>query len=88
MRVALAAFALLLAGSAFEPAQADPYKWCAIYGGSGHGGGGTNCYFVTLDQCQAAVFGNGGFCTINQFYDGRPVTTGGSPTPARRKRRE
>ena len=51
--------------------QADPYRWCAEYGG-----GGTNCYFVTLEQCRAAISGNGGFCRQNGFYDGRPVTTG------------
>jgi hypothetical protein len=50
--------------------QADPYRWCAEYGG-----GGTNCYFVTLDQCRAAISGNGGFCRQNGFYDGRPVMT-------------
>ena len=53
--------------------QADPYRWCADYGGRG---GGTNCYFVTLEQCRAAISGNGGFCRQNGFYDGRPVTTG------------
>ena len=86
MRMALVAFALLVAGSAFEPAQADPYKWCAVYG-TGRDGGATNCYFVTLEQCRAASSGMGGFCTVNQFYDGRPVTTDGPP-PVRRKRRE
>lgn len=29
-----------------QPAKADPYRWCAEYGG--HGGGGTNCGFVTI----------------------------------------
>jgi hypothetical protein len=58
--------------------QADPYRWCAEYGGGGAGGGGTNCYFVTLEQCRAAISGNGGFCRQNGFYDGRPVTTGSS----------
>jgi hypothetical protein len=50
--------------------QADPYRWCAEYGG-----GGTNCYFLTLEQCRAAVSGVGGFCVPNNFYDGRAVTT-------------
>ena len=52
--------------------QADPYRWYAEYGGGR--GGGTNCYFVTLEQCRATVSGNGGFCRQNGFYDGRPVT--------------
>ena len=67
--LAVAAFALLIAGSLTDRAQADPYRWCAEYGGGGHGGG-TNCYFVTLDQCRAAASGNGGFCRPNPFYTG------------------
>jgi hypothetical protein len=73
----LAALALLLP----MPAHADPYKWCADYGGNGNGG--RNCGFVTWDQCMATVSGIGGFCEINQFYTGpdrRP------PAPPPRKR--
>jgi hypothetical protein len=55
-------------------ASADPYKWCALYN-AGRGGGAQNCYFVTWNQCMAAVSGVGGFCTENQFYDGKPVRT-------------
>ena len=51
--------------------QADPYRWCAMYRAKG----ATNCYFVTLQQCQAAISGVGGFCQPNNFYDGRPVLT-------------
>ncbi len=61
-----------LAGVAvFTPTagQADPYKWCAYYGGRG-GGNGTNCGFVTLEQCRAAISGAGGSCERNQFYTG------------------
>ena len=68
----LGASIALLAGSAVQPAHADPYRWCAQYGGRN---GGTNCYFVTYEQCRAALSGNGGFCNPNPFYDGRPVTT-------------
>lgn len=68
-----------------ENAEADPYRWCAVYSGGGFGGGGsTNCYFVTLEQCRATVWGAGGFCAPNNFYDGRPVTT---PGDAGRRRR-
>jgi hypothetical protein len=72
----IAAATGLLALSAFasSPAAADPYRWCAVYGTSGDDNG-TNCYFVTIEQCRAAVSGNGGFCAPNNFYDGRPVTT-------------
>ena len=64
-----------------SPAQADPYRWCAEYGGGR--GGGTNCYFVTIEQCRAAVSGNGGFCRANGFYDGRPVGTPQYNSPRR-----
>lgn len=41
------------------------YPWCAQYGTRG---GGTNCGFSTLEQCQATVSGIGGFCRENPFY--------------------
>jgi len=52
---------------AIGAATADPYKWCAVYGGSF---GGSNCGFVTIEQCRATVSGIGGFCEPNQFYTG------------------
>ena len=73
MRIVLAALTVLIAGSAVDTARADPYRWCAVYGGSADGGG--SCSFITLEQCRAAVSGVGGFCEPNQFYDGRPVVT-------------
>ena len=61
MRFAVAALATLIAGLVLDStqahAQADPYRWCAQYGGRS---GGTNCYFMTIGQCQAAVSGVGG----------------------------
>jgi len=66
MKRALLAFGLLLLAT---PSHADPYRWCAEYGGA-FGGGGTNCYFRTLSQCRQAVSGVGGFCRPNQFYTG------------------
>jgi hypothetical protein len=77
-RLALTAiFAGLLAVGVLataDGAKADPYRWCAQYGNSDDNG--TNCYFMTLEQCRAAISGNGGFCTPNNFYNGAPVTTG------------
>lgn len=70
MRIVVATFAFLAAGSAISEAQADPYRWCAHYSGRA---GSTNCYFMTLPQCQAAISGVGGFCRPNPFY------TGGEP---------
>jgi Protein of unknown function (DUF3551) len=61
--LALAGFAaIFMAGTA----SADPYKWCANYSMRG----GSNCGFVTLEQCRATVSGIGGFCSANQFYTG------------------
>jgi len=61
-------------------ASADPYKWCAVYGG-GRDGGGTNCGFLTLAQCRDTISGVGGTCTPNPFYNGVPF---GSERPVRR----
>lgn len=62
----------LLALSAFvlapSSSRAIEYPWCAQY--SGDGGGGRNCGFSTLQQCQATVSGIGGFCERNSFYTG------------------
>jgi hypothetical protein len=80
---------ILMAGlfiCATAPAQADPYRWCAEYGGGRFGGGGTNCYFMTLQQCRAAISGMGGFCRHNQFYDGRPQRTPEDAYGMRRQR--
>jgi Protein of unknown function (DUF3551) len=63
-------------------AKADPYKWCAEYGG--RDGGGTNCGFITLEQCRATISGMGGWCVPNQFYDGKPYD---QVQPARRPAR-
>jgi hypothetical protein len=82
MRAAIAVL-FTIAASTIAPSRADPYRWCAQYGGKS---GATNCYFVTLEQCRAALSGNGGFCNPNNFYDGRPVRTP-EDGPARRKAR-
>ena len=59
--------------------SADPYKWCAVYGGDA--GGASNCGFVTIEQCRATVSGIGGFCDPNPFY------TGPAERPAKRARK-
>ncbi|HWL31327.1 MAG TPA: DUF3551 domain-containing protein [Xanthobacteraceae bacterium] len=73
MRPIVAIFGALFAGLAVDAMYsgahaADPYRWCAEYGL--RGGGATNCYFMTLGQCRAAVSGVGGFCRPNPFYTG------------------
>ena len=73
MRIVFALLAVVAAGSfmSTKPAKADPYRWCAIYGG---GNGGQNCGFVTLAQCRATISGdNRAVCVRNPFYDGRPI---------------
>ena len=65
----LAVAAGLAATFLIGPANADPYKWCAVYGGRG-GGGATNCGFVTLEQCRATISGIGGTCELNPRYTG------------------
>jgi hypothetical protein len=82
--IATAAALLALCAFATSPAAADPYRWCAVYGTSGSDNG-TNCYFMTIGQCQATVSGIGGFCTPNNFYDGRPVTTPGEAPRSRNR---
>jgi hypothetical protein len=66
----LSATLLLCSGAAWAA------PWCAQYGG-GDKGGGTNCGFYSFEQCMAAISGNGGFCTKNQFenpyWGGRPA---------------
>ena len=57
--------AVLLFGS--SASHADPYRWCAVYGGDM---GGTNCGFVTLQQCRDTISGIGGSCEPNLFYTG------------------
>jgi len=66
LAVVVAAFAATFFAG---PANAEIYRWCAIYGGN-FGGGATNCGFVTLAQCQATISGIGGSCAENQLYTG------------------
>ena len=74
MRSALAILILLAIGASVDTARADPYRWCAEYGG-GRGGGGTQCTFVSFQQCMWSVSGRGGFCRENIYYDGKPYVT-------------
>jgi uncharacterized protein DUF3551 len=46
-----------------DAAQAQSYPWCAQYAILGS----VNCGFVTLEQCNAALSGNGGYCAPNPF---------------------
>jgi hypothetical protein len=90
MRIVLLILVSLTAGlSGSGTARADQYKWCANMGG-GNDGGMMNCYFVTLQQCQAYVQGIGGFCMPSPFDGNRPAASWGQvqaqPEPQSRKR--
>ena len=85
MRTAIAFLFAIVAASAVEPAKADPYRYCAVYGSFG-GGGVESCYYVTLEQCRASVSGLGGFCKESPWYDGVPVSTDGSAVRPHRRR--
>jgi len=62
------AFAALFQTGVSARAQYTGGSWCANYGGGR--GGGTNCGFHSFDQCQAALSGNGGMCSRNQWSSG------------------
>jgi hypothetical protein len=81
MRIQLTVFAGLVAGAFAEPASSDPYKWCAVLGGSGS----TRCYFHTVEQCRASISGGTSFCSENHFYDGK--SNDSAPAPQVRRRR-
>jgi Protein of unknown function (DUF3551) len=52
-------------------AEAQSYPWCAIYSG-GAAGGGTNCGFISFEQCMATARGLGSFCYFNTQYQPPP----------------
>ncbi|RAI43506.1 DUF3551 domain-containing protein [Rhodoplanes roseus] len=85
---ALAAAMLVVgvpASHAQVPSSVGPiYPWCAQYGGAW--GGGNNCYFANLWQCQQAISGNGGFCYENPFSWGITPPPGTPAGKARKSR--
>ena len=76
----LSAICLSIVGSA-QRAEAQNYPWCAYYG-SGDDGGGTNCGFITFEQCMATARGLGSNCQPNTQYVPPP-----GPHPAIRVQR-
>jgi Protein of unknown function (DUF3551) len=65
----LAAFAALMPATARAEIE---YPWCANYSGGADGGGGSNCGFISYEQCKETIWGMGGFCDPNPFYKGPP----------------
>jgi Protein of unknown function (DUF3551) len=84
MRLLLALVVGVFVASAIDEARADQYRWCAIMSGGDDGGASYNCYFVTLQQCQWAVSGVGGFCIPSQFSNDRPAA---APAQVQRKKK-
>jgi hypothetical protein len=79
MRPFLAALAFAALGLVVgaQPSRAEiTYPWCAQYGMQGT----SNCGFATLEQCRAALSGNGGYCDQNPLF--RPRAEG---APGRRR---
>jgi Protein of unknown function (DUF3551) len=56
---------LALAPFARPAAAQTNYPWCANFA---DGFGGTNCGFVSYEQCMETVRGSGGFCDENNTY--------------------
>jgi hypothetical protein len=55
----ISAILIILATLCLSCGGANAATWCAYYGGQG----GRNCGFHSFEQCQAAISGNGGFCS-------------------------
>jgi Protein of unknown function (DUF3551) len=62
---------LALAALAAPALAQTNYPWCSNFA---DGFGGTNCGFVSYEQCMETVRGSGGFCNKNDMY--RPDSAG------------
>lgn len=71
---------LLSAMPASTAEKAAVYPWCAQYGGDNDG---NNCGFVSYEQCQWALSGNGGFCVRNPFHPDWDPTKRSKSRPTR-----
>jgi hypothetical protein len=64
------AISVLAVLASVQPGSAEViYPWCAQYSGRA---GGTNCGFVSYEQCRATVSGVGGYCSLNPWYPIEP----------------
>ena len=66
MRIILFALGICAAMALATRVEAQNYPWCAYYDDGGVGG--TNCGFVSFEQCMTTVRGIGGFCNVNTQY--------------------
>jgi len=53
------------------------YPWCANYGGREYGA--SSCGSTSLKQCLATLWGNGGTCNLNPYYEPYPPPPTYSP---------
>jgi hypothetical protein len=82
MRVAPIALALLGTALFAEPAKADPYPWCAVYGNTGDSR--ERCYDLTCEACLAQIRGLVGCCNNNPGYTGPAASSGDNRRRPRR----
>lgn len=76
---------LLALGSLTAPATAQTnYPWCSNFA---DGFGGTNCGFVSYEQCMATVRGSGGYCDKNDMYRPQAGAPSGGAASAHRPRK-
>jgi hypothetical protein len=76
---------LLALGSLTAPATAQTnYPWCSNFA---DGFGGTNCGFVSYEQCMATVRGSGGYCDKNDTYRPQAGAPSGGAASAHRPRK-
>ncbi len=69
----LAGIMFMVAASARPGIAAVIYPWCANYGGGGMGGyGASSCGSTSFKQCLATLWGNGGTCSPNPWYQPYP----------------
>jgi hypothetical protein len=54
-------------------AEAQNYRWCAIYGGFDDGG--MNCGFTTFQQCMDTARGMGSLCQPNTVPPAGPYSS-------------
>jgi hypothetical protein len=64
--ISLTAMILIAAAAFGARPYAQNYPWCAYYNTGD--GSGTNCGFVTREQCLVTVSGIGGYCARNNMY--------------------
>jgi hypothetical protein len=81
----VASLALIALGSLAAPATAQTnYPWCSNFA---DGFGGTNCGFVSYEQCMATVRGSGGYCDKNNTYRPQSGAQTGGAASAHRPRK-